>query len=66
MLGKRLTPIRVTYERRNRDLDPLLVWRGKDLQGTGRIVPDVDHRFLSDCAAQFRCHIVRLMEMRMT
>ena len=25
-------PIRVAYERRNRDLDPQLVWRGKDLQ----------------------------------
>lgn len=26
------TPIRVAYERRNRDLDPQLVWRGKDQQ----------------------------------
>ena len=25
-------PVRVTYERRNRDLDPQLVWRGKDEQ----------------------------------
>ena len=25
-------PVRVAYERRNRDLDPQLVWRGKDLQ----------------------------------
>ena len=25
-------PIRVAYERRNRDLDPQLVWRGKDEQ----------------------------------
>jgi len=25
------TPIQVAYERRNRDLDPQLVWRGKDL-----------------------------------
>lgn len=23
-------PIRVAYERRNRDLDPQLIWRGKD------------------------------------
>ncbi len=23
-------PVRVEYERRNRDLDPQLVWRGKD------------------------------------
>jgi adenine-specific DNA-methyltransferase len=26
------SPIRVVYERRNRDLDPQLVWRGKDEQ----------------------------------
>ena len=25
-------PIRLAYERRNRDLDPQLVWRGKDEQ----------------------------------
>ncbi len=25
-------PVRVAYERRNRDLDPQLVWRGKDVQ----------------------------------
>ncbi|MDX9710726.1 MAG: hypothetical protein RBT64_14360 [Trichloromonas sp.] len=25
-------PVRVTYEWRNRDLDPQLVWRGKDEQ----------------------------------
>ena len=27
------TPLRLAYERRNRDLDPQLVWRGKDAQG---------------------------------
>ena len=26
------SPIRVAYERRNRDLDPQFVWRGKDEQ----------------------------------
>src|SRR5262245_51899082 len=26
------SPIRVAYERRNRDLDPQLIWRGKDEQ----------------------------------
>src|SRR5271168_3483254 len=26
------TPVRLAYERRNRDLDPQLVWRGKDEQ----------------------------------
>ena len=28
-------PIRLAYERRNRDLDPQLVWRGKDEQAWG-------------------------------
>ncbi|MCY3604698.1 MAG: site-specific DNA-methyltransferase [Gammaproteobacteria bacterium] len=29
---KEKTPLRIAYERRNRDLDPQLVWRGKDEQ----------------------------------
>src|SRR5260370_39664562 len=32
MLKDEQSPIRVAYERRNRDLDPQLVWRGKDEQ----------------------------------
>ena len=31
-------PVRVAYERRNRDLDPQLVWRGKDEQGWSDLV----------------------------
>ena len=31
-------PIRVAYERRNRDLDPQLVWRGKDQQDSAELV----------------------------
>ncbi|WP_276366158.1 site-specific DNA-methyltransferase [Chryseolinea sp. H1M3-3] len=31
-------PIRVSYERRNRDLDPQLVWRGKDEQDWSELV----------------------------
>ena len=31
-------PVRVAYERRNRDLDPQLVWRGKDEQDAGDLV----------------------------
>ena len=31
-------PIRVVYERRNRDLDPQLVWRGKDMQDWSDLV----------------------------
>jgi adenine-specific DNA-methyltransferase len=32
------SPIRVAYERRNRDLDPQLVWRGKDYQDWSDLV----------------------------
>jgi len=32
MAAEDKTPIRLAYERRNRDLDPQLVWRGKDEQ----------------------------------
>ena len=31
-------PIRVAYERRNRDLDPQLVWRGKDQQDSADLI----------------------------
>ena len=31
-------PIRIAYERRNRDLDPQLVWRGKDEQDCSDLV----------------------------
>lgn len=31
-------PIRVAYARRNRDLDPQLVWRGKDAQDASDLV----------------------------
>jgi adenine-specific DNA-methyltransferase len=31
-------PVRVAYERRNRDLDPQLVWRGKDEQDWSNLV----------------------------
>ena len=32
------TPLRIAYERRNRDLDPQLVWRGKDAQDWSDLV----------------------------
>ena len=32
------SPVRVVYERRNRDLDPQLVWRGKDEQDWSELV----------------------------
>src|SRR5260221_4507535 len=33
-----INPIRMAYERRNRDLDPQLVWRGKDEQDWSDLV----------------------------
>lgn len=38
MQDQQKTPIRVAYERRNRDLDPQLVWRGKDEQDASDLV----------------------------
>jgi adenine-specific DNA-methyltransferase len=38
MEPEQLSPIRVAYERRNRDLDPQLVWRGKDEQDWSDLV----------------------------
>ena len=32
------SPIRIAYERRNRDLDPQLIWRGKDEQDWSDLV----------------------------
>src|SRR5215471_9994314 len=38
MHAEQQSPIRVAYERRNRDLDPQLVWRGKDEQDWSDLV----------------------------
>jgi adenine-specific DNA-methyltransferase len=38
MQKEELTPVRVAYKRRNRDLDPQLVWRGKDEQDWSDLV----------------------------
>jgi len=38
MRKEELEPLRVAYERRNRDLDPQLVWRGKDEQDWSDLV----------------------------
>src|ERR1700682_907133 len=32
------TPVQLAYERRNRDLDPQLVWRGKDEQDCSELI----------------------------
>ena len=41
-------PIRVAYERRNRDLDPQLVWRGKDEQNWSDLVVQVPPLFIQE------------------
>jgi hypothetical protein len=38
MRADELSPVRVAYERRNRDLDPQLVWKGKDEQDWSDLV----------------------------
>ena len=38
MAHEERSPIRVAYERRNRDLDPQLIWRGKDVQEWSELV----------------------------
>ena len=38
MRAEDLSPVRVAYDRRNRDLDPQLVWRGKDEQDWSDLV----------------------------
>ena len=38
MIDEHKHPLRVAYERRNRDLDPQLVWRGKDVQDWSDLV----------------------------
>ena len=38
MRAEEQTPIRLAYQRRNRDLDPQLVWRGKDEQDMSELV----------------------------
>ena len=38
MAAHEQSPVRVAYERRNRDLDPQLVWRGKDEQDWSDVV----------------------------
>ena len=41
-------PIRVAYERRNRDLDPQLVWRGKDEQDASALVAQAPPLFIQE------------------
>ena len=41
-------PVRVAYERRNRDLDPQLVWRGKDEQDWSDLVVHVPPIYIQE------------------
>ena len=42
------SPIEVAYERRNRDLDPQLVWRGKDEKGWSDLVAQAPTLFIQE------------------
>ncbi len=48
MRKEELSPIRVAYERRNRDLDPQLVWRGKDEQDWSDLVVHAPPLYIQD------------------
>ena len=41
-------PVRVAYERRNRDLDPQLVWRGKDAKDWSDLVVDAPPLYIQE------------------
>ena len=42
------SPVQVAYQRRNRDLDPQLVWRGKDAQDWSDLVVQVPPLFIQE------------------
>ena len=42
------SPLRVAYQRRNRDLDPQLVWRGKDEQDQADLVVNVPPLYIQE------------------
>ena len=42
------SPLRVAYERRNRDLDPQLVWRGKDERDWSELVVSAPPLFIQE------------------
>src|SRR4051812_21605275 len=42
------SPVRVAFERRNRDLDPQLVWRGKDDQDWSDLVVHAPPLFIQE------------------
>ena len=42
------SPLRAAYQRRNRDLDPQLVWRGKDGQDLDDLVVNVPPLYIQE------------------
>ena len=42
------SPVQVAYERRNRDLDPQLVWRGKDEQDWSDLVVNAPPLYIQE------------------
>ena len=42
------SPLRAAYQRRNRDLDPQLVWRGKDEQDLADLVVNVPPPYIQE------------------
>ena len=42
------TPIQVAYERRNRDLDPQLVWRGKDMADWSDLIVEAPPLYIQE------------------
>ena len=48
MRDEEQSPVRVAYERRNRDLDPQLVWRGKDEQDLADLVVNAPPLYIQE------------------
>src|SRR3954447_4601129 len=48
MRQEQQSPLRVAYERRNRDLDPQLGWRGKDEQDWSDLVVQAPPLFIQE------------------
>jgi adenine-specific DNA-methyltransferase len=42
------SPVRIAYERRNRDLDPQLVWRGKDEQDAAPLIVNAPPLYIQE------------------
>lgn len=48
MRKEELSPIRIAYERRNPDLDPQLIWRGKDIQDWSDLVVNAPPLYIQE------------------